>query len=97
MKIEVTEAQARRLRQTIRGNGDLKDVDLKLASALDNQARNPMLTANELDAVVDVLQQWTNGLAKLTDARVTLVLEALPKLKAMAKKAGQVAEAKARG
>lgn len=100
MKIDVTEDQARRLRQQIRGSGDLKDVDLKLASALDNAARNPMLTADELGAVLAQVRGWLESVPAVAlgdrGDRHRLLTAAKPKLEAMAKRAGAVEDVRKR-
>lgn len=108
MKITVTEEQARKVKDVlVKADGVLKDNDLvdvfgQLTDGLDQARRNPMLTADELAAAVDVLEGW---LAAVPQAIVlpehasqvkAQVKTGLPKLRAMQRKQAQVEAARQR-
>jgi hypothetical protein len=89
MKISMTEDQAQKVRQIIgnRNDPDLHTLDQRLAEGLAKREGNPQLTAEELGAVVALLEAAGDQIDRLdlaNDMEISGVLmSALPKLKTM--------------
>ncbi len=83
MKISMSEGQARQLQQLAAKDPKLAGLGRQVAKGLQKREGQPQLTADELAAVVDTLQGWA-ARAELSHPNMTRVLEAIPKLKAMA-------------
>ena len=91
MKITMNEDEARRVLDLIITDHRLEDVAVRVQLGLNQAARNPMLTAAELEAVLDVVRGWVVNCpqVKLPPAGERIrrqVLAAIPKLDQLALK-----------